>query len=304
VTTREMLAPRGCECAPAEPHTLDSDELQWRNSDLARNPDDGRRNRGALRGVPCLTLIGLAREGRHKGASCFGRKRGVWSVEDRKRSDSRGEQGVSSALARTTDPSYYVPFGRGIDIPLRPLSLRGAGRPPRRYRFAAECGRGRFRPHQFRSSSFAGAPRTVTSRSHSGESGRPAPPCFPRKAGRLAAASETFDRRGMQEPGDRPRWLPNVVRSGRASRTGSRALALGRNRALAARRSVRAVPVAAGRTRALLLATRGWVAIRCSTPTFACASREGGPDRFRRGDDRRSASQVFIRTSCRSMCRW
>jgi hypothetical protein len=89
-----------------------------------------------------------------------------------------------------------------------------------------------------------------------------------------------------------------------ASRTGSRALALGRNRALAARRCVRAVPVAAGRTRALLLAARGWVAIRCSTPTFACASREGGPDRFRPGDDRRSASQVLTRTSCRSMCRW
>ena len=32
------------------------------------------------------------------------------------------------------------------------------------------------------SSSFAGAPRTVTSRSHSDESGRPTPPCFPRKA--------------------------------------------------------------------------------------------------------------------------
>jgi hypothetical protein len=55
-----------------------------------------------------------------------------------------------------------------------------------------------------------------------------------------------------------PVWAPF------ASRTGSRALALGRNRALAARRSVGAVPVVAGRTRTLLLARRGWVAIRCS----------------------------------------
>jgi hypothetical protein len=39
--------------------------------------------------------------------------------------------------------------------------------------------------------------------------------------------------------------------------------------------------------------------------THFCLRRQGGgPDRFRRGDDRRSASQAFIRTSCRSMCRW
>jgi hypothetical protein len=67
-----------------------------------------------------------------------------------------------------------------------------------------------------------------------------------------------------------------------ASRTGSRALALGRNRA---QRGALSAPLRFAARHPLCPASgdEGWV---------ACATREGGPDRFRRGDDRRSAHQA------------
>jgi hypothetical protein len=55
------------------------------------------------------------------------------------------------------------------------------------------------------------------------------------------------------------------------SRTGSRAPARGRKRALAARRCVRAVPVAAGRSRALLLANLGTEPRRPASPASLLA---------------------------------
>ena len=62
--------------------------------------------------------------------------------------------------------------------------------------------------------------------------------------------------------------LSLLARSGRVADRESGTRTGPKSSARSAALCVRAVPVAAGRTRALLLATRGWVAIRCSTPTL------------------------------------